>query len=331
MLPQRAPITTPTSRTSDDGEALDAYSEVVTRVAEQMLPRVVRLLVNGRGPGRARPTGTGSAVVITPDGFLLTAAHVVGQQDQATAEFSDGRSRAATVVGRDHLSDLAVVRVDDSGERLAHATMGDAGKLRVGQLVVAVGSPLGFAGSVTAGVVSGLGRSLVAGTPRASRIIENVIQTDAALNPGNSGGALADSAARLIGINTAVAGIGLGLAIPIGEGTRRIVVALMRDGRVRRAWLGIGGGRQPLAPRLARQSGQAAGIGVSEVVAGSPAARCGLQRGDVILAVDGQPVEDAGDLQRLMLDEAIGRPMDLSVLRGRTVLEIHAVPGEMAA
>ncbi len=319
------------TRPLPDQPALDAYSQAVTRVAEHLLPRVVRLVVDGRDGGRARSVGTGSGVVITPDGYLLTSAHVVGGAGRVTAEFGDGRSRRAMVVGRDLLSDLAVVRVEDSDGRLEHATMGEAERLRVGQLVVAVGSPLGFSGSVTAGVVSGLGRSLVAGTPRASRIIENVIQTDAALNPGNSGGALADSAGRLIGINTAVAGIGLGLAIPISDGTRRIIGALMHDGRVRRAWLGIGGGRQPLSPRLVRQFGQAAGIGVSEVVPGSPAARCGLQRGDVILAVDGVAVEDAGDLQRMMLDEAIGRPMSLRVLRGQTALDIHAVPGEMAA
>jgi S1-C subfamily serine protease len=311
--------------------ALDAYSQVVTNVAAHLLPRVVRLEVNNGRNGRAPSVGSGSGVVITPDGYLLTAAHVVGRAQEARAEFSDGRTRTVDIVGRDPLSDLALARVQAPPDHLDHAELGDAEKLRVGQLVVAVGSPLGLAASVTAGVVSGLGRSLFAGTPRASRIIENVIQTDAALNPGNSGGALADAQGRVVGVNTAVAGVGLGLAVPISEGTRRIIGALMHDGRVRRAWLGIAGGRQPLPPRIARKLEQEAGIGVMEVVPGSPAERCGLRAGDVILAVDDQRVADAGDLQRLMLDEAIGRPLALHVLRGSTPLDIRAVPGEMAA
>lgn len=308
-------------------EPLDAYSRVVTSVAEHLLPRVVRLEVrNGR-----MGAGTGSGVVITPDGYLLTSAHVVGAAATATAESMDGRSRGVEIVGRDALSDLAVGRIDATTERLEHAVLGDAEELRVGQLVVAVGSPLGLSGSVTAGVVSGLGRSLMAGTPRSSRLIENVIQTDAALNPGNSGGALADARGRVVGINTAVAGPGLGLAIPIGDATRRIIAELMRDGRVRRAWLGVAGSRRPLRPRLANELGQAAGVAVAEVVPGSPAASCALQPGDVILRVDGHVVADAGDLQRLMLGEAIGRPMWLHILRGTTQLDLAIVPAEMAA
>ena len=317
--------------TNPESAALDAYSQVVTSVAEHLLPRVVRLELDGSRDGRARVAATGSAVVITPDGYLLTSAHVVGRARRGNAEFTDGRARHVEVIGRDPFSDLAVARVDFLEERLEHAQLGDAETLRVGQLVVAVGSPLGLSASVTAGVVSGLGRSLMAGTPRASRMIENVIQTDAALNPGNSGGALADAEGRVVGINTAVAGVGLGLAVPICEGTRRIIATLMHDGRVRRAWLGIAGGRQPLPPRLTRQLGQDAGIGVVEVVADSPAARSGLREGDVILQVDGHAVADAGDLQRLMLDEAIGRQIVLHVLRGITPLELRAVPGEMAA
>jgi S1-C subfamily serine protease len=310
------------------GEALDAYSSVVTRVADHLLPRVVRLDVGARA-GRGRG-GSGSAVVIAPDGYLLTAAHVVGNAARGSAEFSDGRKRDVTIVGRDPLSDLAVGRVE-TAERLEHATLGDAETLRVGQLVIAVGTPLGLAGSVTVGVVSGLGRSLVAGTHRASRLIENVIQTDAALNPGNSGGALADARGHVVGVNTAIMGLGLGLAVPIAEATRRIISALIREGRVRRAWLGIAGSRQPLRPRLAELAGQEAGIRVAEVIPDSPASRCGLQPGDVILSVDGHPVSDAGDLQRLMLDDAIGRPMALRVLRGGTQLDVRAVLAEMAA
>ena len=321
-------LSSPTE-TRDDA-ALDAYSQVVSRVAEELLPRVVRLEV--RMPGRGyRGGGSGSAVVFTPDGYLLTAAHVVREARNATAEFTDGRTRPVEIVGSDPLSDLAVGHIDVSGESVEHASLGESEKLRVGQLVVAVGSPLSLGPSVTAGVVSGLGRSLFAGTPQASRVIENVIQTDAALNPGNSGGALADSQARVVGINTAVAGMGLGLAVPISAGTRQIISSLMHDGRVRRAWLGIAGARRQVAPRIARATGYEAGIGVAEVVVGSPAERCGVKSGDVIVEVDGHRVRDAGELQRLMLGEAIGRPMSLRVLRGGTLLDINAVPSEMAA
>lgn len=312
-------------------DALDAYSSVVTAIAEHLLPRVVQLNVGHRASGDAwRQTGTGSGVVITPDGYLLTAAHVVQDADRGLALFSDGSERPAEIVGRDPLSDLAVARVDATVQ-LQAATLGDAGRLRVGQLVVAVGSPLGLAGSVTAGVVSAVGRSLATRGSGAGRIVENVIQTDAALNPGNSGGALAAASGEVVGINTAVAGIGLGLAIPIGDATRRIIAALLHDGRVRRAWLGIAGARRPLPPRVARGLGQSAGIGVEEVVAGSPASAAGLRSGDLILAVDGHVLQDSGDLQRLMLDEAIGRAMVIRILRLGTVTELRAIPAELAA
>jgi S1-C subfamily serine protease len=312
---------------TDEQAALDAYSEVVTRVADHLLPRVVQLRMSRRGSAGWRPTGTGSGVVFTPDGYLLTAAHVVDGADSGTALFTDGAERRVEIAGRDLLSDLAVAKVDASRDRLDAATLGNADRLRVGQLVVAVGSPLGLAGTVTAGVVSAVGRSLA---PRTGAV-ENVIQTDAALNPGNSGGALADSAGEVVGINTAVAGIGLGLAIPISTTTRRIIAALLHDGRVRRAWLGIAGARRPLSERIARRLGHHAGIGVEEVVPGSPAAAAGLRTGDLILDVDGHPVADAGDLQRLMLDEAIGRAMHLRVLRLGEVVELRAIPGELAA
>jgi S1-C subfamily serine protease len=313
-------------------EALDAYSSVVTQVAEHLLPRVVQLKVGRRtgANGGWRQTGTGSGVVITPDGYLLTAAHVVEGADRGVALFSDGSERPAEIIGRDPLSDLAVARVD-TGNHLDAATLGDADHLRVGQLVVAVGSPLGLAGSVTAGVVSALGRSLATRSGTGARIVENVIQTDATLNPGNSGGALADASGEVVGVNTAMAGIGLGLAIPIGDATRRIIAALLHDGRVRRAWLGIAGARRPLPPRVARRLGQAAGIGVEEIVAASPAAAAGLRSGDLILEVDGHVVQDSGDLQPLMLDEAIGRSMQIRVLRLGELTVLSAVPGELAA
>jgi S1-C subfamily serine protease len=316
---------------ANEQAAMDAYSEAVTRVADHLLPRVVQLRTGRRQASGWRPTGSGSAVVFTPDGYLLTAAHVVDAADGGTALFSDGTERRIEIVGRDPLSDLAIAKVDASNERLEAATLGNADRLRVGQLVVAVGSPLGLAGTVTAGVVSALGRSLAPRTGSGTRVVENVIQTDAALNPGNSGGALADASGEVVGINTAVAGIGLGLAIPIGATTRRIIAALLHDGRVRRAWLGIAGARRPLSARIARRVGTDAGIGVEEVVPSSPAAAAGLRSGDLILEVDGHPVADAGDLQRLMLDEAIGRAMRLRILRLGEIIELRAIPGELAA
>jgi S1-C subfamily serine protease len=244
-------------------EPLDAYSQIVTGVAEQLTPKVASLRVPRRGSG-GRGESLGSAVVFTADGFLLTNAHVVGQATGGTAAFWDGTTAPFTVVGADPLSDLAVVRA--TGATPSPAVLGEADSLVVGQLVVAVGSPLGLAGSVTAGVVSALGRSMPAGQ---QRIIEDVIQTDAALNPGNSGGALADSRARVVGINTAVAGVGLGLAVPINDTTRRIVSALMHDGRVRRAYLGIAVAPAPVAPVWrSRLGGRSTGLRVASVVAG---------------------------------------------------------------
>jgi len=231
------------------------------------------------------------------------------------------------VVGTDPLSDLAVVRV--SASDLPPATLGDSDGLRVGQLVVAVGNPMGFTGSVTAGVVSALGRGLPTRAGSATRIVENVIQTDAALNPGNSGGALADGACRVVGVNTAVAGIGLGLAVPVNGTTRRIISALMSEGRFRRAYLGIAGGPRPLPPRVARETGREAGVEIVEIVAGSPAARAGLRPEDLILDVDGEPVADARDLQRLMADEAIGRDVEVRVFRDGQILTLRATPVEL--
>jgi S1-C subfamily serine protease len=266
-------------------------------------------------------------VVLTPDGHLLTSAHVVEGARGGVAAFLDGRELEFTVVGSDRLSDLAVVRV--TAHDLVPATLGDADRLRVGQLVVAVGTPLGYGGSVTAGVVSALGRSMVTRSGTVSRVVENVIQTDAALNPGNSGGALADSGGRVVGVNTAVAGVGLGLAVPVNDTTQRILGQLLAEGRVRRAYLGVAGATRPLPPRTARELGRATAIGVAEVVDGSPAARAGLRPGDLLLEVDGTPVRDAGDLQRLMVAGAIGRPLELRVLQGGRMVEVSAVPGEL--
>ena len=307
-------------------EPLDAYSQIVTGVAEQLTPKVASLRVPRRGSG-GRGESLGSAVVFTADGFLLTNAHVVGQATGGTAAFWDGTTAPFTVVGADPLSDLAVVRA--TGATPPPAVLGEADSLVVGQLVVAVGNPLGLAGSVTAGVVSALGRSMPAGQ---QRIIEDVIQTDAALNPGNSGGALADSRARVVGINTAVAGVGLGLAVPINATTRRIVSALMHDGRVRRAYLGIAVAPAPVAPVWrSRLGGRSTGLRVASVVTGGPGDRAGLRTGDLLLTADGHEVATAQDLQRLMFADAIGRRLGITVMRNGALVDVIAEPSELVA
>jgi S1-C subfamily serine protease len=310
-----------------EADALDAYSRVVVSVAERLAPSVASLRVMRRTRGGQVPAGAGSAVALTPDGFLLTSAHVVGSStNRGRATFNDGREERFDVLGRDPLSDLAVLRTADGG--LPPAELGDAERLRVGQLVVAIGNPHGLGGSVTAGVVSHLGRSLPARSRRAGRIIDNVIQTDAALNPGSSGGALADSRGRVVGINTAVAGVGLGLAVPINEATQRVIGALMADGRVRRAYLGIAGGPRPLPPQ-ARAGDQTSCIEVVEVVRGSPADRAGIRPEDLILAVNGTPTARVEDLQRLMVADLIGSPVTVRLLRAGRPLELELIPTEL--
>jgi len=303
--------------------ALDAYSRVVTEVARTLAPSVANLRVRHR-----RRLGGGSAFVIAPDGYLVTSAHVVEGGGGGRASFVDGSETRFSVVGADPLSDLAVLRSEQRD--LQPAVLGDADELRVGQLVVAIGNPHGFAGSVTAGVVSALGRSLPTRAHRRAGVVENVIQTDAALNPGNSGGALVDGNGCVVGVNTAVAGIGLGLAVPINEATRRIVAALMRDGRVRRAYLGIAGGSRPLPPRAATQLARDRAIEIVEVVTDSPAERAGLRAEDLIVGVDGEAVRDVGDLQRLMTDGAIGRELRLEVVRGGEPRTVVVVPSELS-
>jgi S1-C subfamily serine protease len=311
-----------------DAEALDAYSRTVVAVAEAVAPSVANLRVTRpRGGGRVQ-AGSGSAVVLTVDGFLVTSAHVVSRRGiRGRAAFVDGTEHAFSVVGLDPLSDLAVLRAE--AENLMPAVLGDAAGLRVGQLVVAIGNPNGFVGSVTAGVVSALGRSLPARAGAAVRSIDNVIQTDAALNPGNSGGALSDSRGRVVGINTAVAGIGLGLAVPVNEATKKVIGVLMTGGRVRRAWIGIAGGPRPVPPRHRAEVGLAMAIEVVEVAPASPAARGDVRPEDLIVSVAGAPVGRVEDLQRLLGPELIGEPVRFGVIREGRRLELELVPEEL--
>jgi S1-C subfamily serine protease len=302
-----------------DELALDAYSSIVTRVAATLTPSVASLSVRTR-----RFRGAGSASVVSDDGLLLTSAHVVRDAERAVAEFADGRETIADVIGSDPLSDLAVLRARDGVP--PPIPLGDASRLLVGQIVIALGNPNGLAGSVTAGIVSALGRSL---PTKAGRVVDEVIQTDAALNPGNSGGALADSQGRLIGVNTAVAGVGLGLAVPINETTRDIINALNSRGRVRRAWLGVAGSQRPLPADLADRTGQRTGLLVAQLVSGSPAAASGLHVGDLIVAAAGKPVASATELQRFMVEDAIGQPVEITVMRNGALVDVIAVPREL--
>jgi len=293
---------------------MDAYSQTVSAVAAELTAKVAAVRF-GRG--------SGSAVVVAP-GELVTNAHVVGRSGTGRAAFGDGTEVAVRVAGADPLSDLALLRTDE--ELPDPVRLGSADDLVVGQLVVAVGNPLGLAGSVTAGVVSALGRALPAG----GRVIEDVIQTDAALNPGNSGGALADSQGRVVGINTAVAGTGLGLAVPVNATTRRIVDALRADGRVRRAYLGVVGAPAPVPAAVAEKYGRKNALRLAEVVAGSPAEQAGLRRGDLVLDVGRTPVEDAQGIQRQLFADAIGLPLPVTVLRNGAMVDVVAVPAELS-
>jgi S1-C subfamily serine protease len=316
-------------RLEGEAEALDAYSRTVSGVVERLAGSVASLRVM-RSSRRGRvPAGAGSAVVLSSDGFLLTSAHVVAGRGRAgSAAFVDGREAAFRVLGADPLSDLAVLRAE--ADDLEAAELGDAARLRVGQLVVAIGNPQGFAGSVTAGVISALGRSLPARAGSAVRMIDNVIQTDAALNPGNSGGALVDSFGRVVGINTAVAGIGLGLAVPINDATRKVIAALMSEGRVRRAYLGVAGGPRPLPSRARRAREQDTGVEVIEVTPGSPAEQAGLRAEDLIVELAGTRVHGVDDIQRLMVADLIDLPVEVLVLRGGEPQRLRLVPRELS-
>jgi S1-C subfamily serine protease len=306
-------------------EALDAYSRVVVSVVEAVGPAVVSVAV-GRRPGERGLVGTGSGVVIAPDGYVLTNSHVVDGAGRVEVALRDGRSLGAEVIGDDPATDLAVIRV--SAADLPHAVLGDSAVLRVGQLVVAIGNPLGFESTVSAGVVSALGRSLRSKT---GRLIENVIQTDVALNPGNSGGPLVDSRGRVVGINTAIIALAQGLSFSIPIDTAKWVVSqLLTAGRVRRAYFGFAGQRRPLDRRLARAYNlpNRTAVEIMAVEPGSPAARAGLREADIVVAVEDRPVAGVDDVHRFLTAWPIGQPVTLAMLRRAELLRVAVAPAE---
>jgi len=318
----------PESTPPNDAALLDAYSAAITDVVDRVGPAVVRIDVwHGRNAARA---GSGSGVIVAPDGLVLTNSHVVGGAARVELMTTEGRSLTARVVGDDPDTDLALVRVD-APVTLPAATLGDSKRLRRGQLVVAIGNPHGFAGSVTAGVVSAVGRSLPARAGGTLRMIDNVIQTDASLNPGNSGGALATSDGRVVGINTALAGMGLGLAVPINDHTRGLVATLMREGRVRRAYIGVGAAPRPLPPKAVAALGRSAGIELIDIAPDSPAGEAGLLPEDIVVALNGNPIESVEELQRQLSADAIGTPQSLTVVRSGAMIELEVRPVELAA
>lgn len=310
-----------------DAPLLDAYSHAVMRAVETVAPAVVHVgVIRGRGKRGSVARGSGSGFLITPDGYLVTNSHVASGADALEVTLPDGRSVTAKIVGDDPHSDLAVLKLGAAD--LAWCRFGDSSRVRVGQIAVAIGSPYGFQHTVTAGIVSALGRSMRAQT---GRLLDNVLQTDAALNPGNSGGPLVASDGSVIGVNTAVILPAQGICFAIAASTaERVAIALIREGRVRRAWLGIGGQTLPLPRRIVRHFGLASewGVRVETVEAESPAARAGIAAGDVILRLDAADVADIDDLQRLLAGEAIGRVLVLGVLRRDRIVELAVTPVE---
>ncbi len=311
-----------------DGELLDAYSEAVAGAAERVSPSVVNVEILMREGADERPAGTGSGFVFTPDGFVLTNSHVVTHANRISVTLLDGRRADGTVVGSDPDSDLAVVRISTSG--LVPVTFGDSGKVRVGQVAIAIGSPYGFQCTVTAGVVSALGRSL---RSQSGRLIDNVIQTDAALNPGNSGGPLVNSRGEVIGVNTAVILPAQGICFAIAISTAKYVAArLMRDGRIVRAYLGVAGMTAPVHRRVVRFYRLAAtnGVMVASVEPGSPAEKAGVKPRDIIVAYGESPVESVDDLHKLLSEERIGAKAELTVIRGTEQIRLEVLPSRLA-
>jgi S1-C subfamily serine protease len=312
----------------DEGELLDAYSDAVTRVVEAVGPAVVHLGVRqemmGRGGQRFEGHGSGSGVLITPDGYLITNNHVVQGARQVEVTLSDGRTLSGTLVGTDPATDLAVVRA--SGAGLPTAVLGDSEKLRPGQIAIAIGNPFGYQASVTAGIVSALGRTL---RSESGSVIENVIQTDAALNPGNSGGPLVDSRGRVVGINTAIIQYAQGICFAVPINTARWVAGLLiKEGRVDRAYLGLTGQTRPIARRWVYEHGltAATGVFIYQVMPGSPAAQAGVRTGDIIVSVDDRPTPSFDALHRATTRLQPGVAVSLRLLRGTELVTTRVVP-----
>ena len=311
------------SATAEDLALLDAYSRAVIGAVDRVGPAVLHLQVAGTNE---RANGAGSGVVFTPDAYVLTNSHVVSGSRKIQATFPDGRTLAASLVGDDPDTDLAVLRLE--GEAPAFARLGDSRRLRVGQLVVAIGNPFGFQCTVTAGVVSALGRSL---RTRSGRLIDSVIQTDAALNPGNSGGPLVAAAGEVVGINTAIIGMAQGICFSISAATVEFVAArLIREGKVRRCYIGVAGQNVPLTRRVARfhELTREIGVRVQSTAPDGAARAAGLLSGDIIVAVDGIPVGDVDELHRLMTEERVGKPVPITVLRLSQKLDVVVTPRE---
>ena len=305
-----------------DRHLLDAYSEAVASAVERVAPAVAHVGVR-KQKGR---TGSGSGFLITPDGYLLTNSHVASGAESLDVTLPDGRTADAAIVGDDPDSDLAVLKVQAND--LAWIRLGDSSRVRVGQVAIAIGSPLGFQHTVTAGIVSALGRSMRAQT---GRLLDNVLQTDASLNPGNSGGPLVDARGEVIGVNTAVIMGAQGICFAIASSTaERVAIALIREGRVRRARLGVGGQTLPLPRRIVRHFDLPAdsGVRIESIERGSPAASAGLARGDVIVAIDGAPVRNIDTLQRVLGADVIGRSIEVQVVRRDRTLTVTVTPEE---
>ena len=320
------PLDDPRDVPLDDGDLLDAYSEAVTGAVGKVAPAVAHVRVERAKAPRGGREGSGSGFLITPDGYLVTNSHVAGGATAIEVTLPDGRTANADIVGDDPDSDLAVLKVG-AGD-LAWSRFGESATVRVGQIAIAIGSPYGFQHTVTAGIVSALGRSMRA---RTGRMLDNILQTDASLNPGNSGGPLVDARGAVIGVNTAVILPAQGICFAIAASTaEHVAILLIREGRVRRAHLGIGGQTLALPRRIVRHFGLAreSGVRIESLEAGAPAATAGLERGDVIVALDGVAVATLDDLQRLLGPEAIGRAVEITVVRRDRKLVLAPVPGE---